>query len=400
MNPFCKRPFDHFFSDAFQMMQPCCIAHCKHPYKNNDDAQFNAVHLSEGVYEFYTSEQMKQLRSDMLKDDPLTPLVKDVCRNCIEMEEKGLPSLRKPLGEVDLLGRVLEIKMKIFGNKCNLRCYMCNLKNSSTRQQQAEKLIEYNPKVSEFLEYDQVQKFNDEIGGFDLSINNPDLFNRIIEDFKKLSKRIRTFTIYGGEPFIIESHYRLLDAMIEVGEAENISLNYDSNLTVLQWSKYKIIDYINKFSNVVLSWSVEGYGKYNDYIRYPSNWDTIASNLQEIRPHVNKLKASITLSSLSVLHLDKLIDYLQDNSIDYTFNYVLTPVVCSLKSLHPNIRKRLSKKYKDTNLDFLCEDLMEEVSDWEQRWSDMLEYLDAIDHVNKTNWKETFPELCDLSEDW
>lgn len=396
MSVFCKYPFAHLFSDSYHMMMPCCYAVCDHPYKNEKDANFKAQHLSEGAYEFYNSDQMKQLRLDMLKTDPYTPLVKDVCRNCIATEAKGVPSPRQPL-EKPVFGRVIDVKLRIFGNACNLHCFMCNIKNSSGRINQAKKMIEFNPKVSDFLGYEHIEKFEGDGVGYDLAVDNPELFDIQIENLKKLAPKIKSFTIIGGEPFIMPSHYKLLDAMIEIGEAKNIKIIYISNMTKLQWQGCKVIDYVKQFKAVEVSWSVEGYGKWNDYMRHPSDWNEIVANIAELKPYLGHFQAGITLSSLSLIHLDKIIDWCNENDILYKFNHVINPQVCRIDALHPNIRKRLAEKYEGTNLEFLCESLLKEIPDWEQRWSDFLEYTEAIDHVNETDFREVFPELLDLS---
>lgn len=378
------------------MMMPCCYAVCDHPYRTEENANFKAKHIKDGAYEFYNSEQMKQLRLDMLKSDPMTPLVKDVCRNCIANEESGLPSPRHPLDK-PVFGRIIDVKMRIFGNSCNLHCFMCNIKNSTGRIKQTKKMIEFNPKVSEYLGYEHIEKFAEDGIGYDLAADNPDLFEIQLNNLKKLAPKIRSFTIIGGEPFIMPSHYKLLDAMIEIGEAKNIGITYISNMTKLQWEGCKVIDYVKEFKHVEVSWSVEGYGKWNDYMRHPSDWNEIIANIDELRPHIAKFLSGITLSSLSVIHLDKIVEFCQQNNIDYKFNNVIKPEVCRVDALHPNIRKRLAKKYEGTDLDFLCESLLEEVPDWEQRWSDFLEYTEAIDYVNKTDFREVYPELLDLS---
>ena len=91
------------------------------------------------------------------------------------------------------------------------------------------------------------------------------------------------------------SHYKLLDAMIEIGEAKNIKIIYISNMTKLQWQGCKVIDYVKQFKAVEVSWSVEGYGKWNDYMRHPSDWNEIVANIAELKPYLGHFQAGITL---------------------------------------------------------------------------------------------------------
>ena len=400
MSIFCKLPFTHIYSDSYGMMLPCCSAFTDHPYKKHYKSNFPCRPLEDGVFSYQNIPEMQQLKKDMTLPDPYTDLVKDVCRACIHSEEIGLESNRQPIEDIPLFGRTYDLKLRIFGNTCNLSCFMCNIKNSSTRIRQTEKMIQYDEKVSEYLNYHNVPDHLKVQGGYDLATKDPDFFNQFLEDLKKFAPKIKQVTIIGGEPFIMPSHYKFLDALIECGESKNIILEYDSNLTALQLEKCHVEDYFDKFRLVSLSWSVEGYGKYDEYIRCPTNWDETVNNYKRLREHPNTdIGATITLSALAVLNLDVLCDWLKSEELKYGFNYLHSPNVCRIDHLHPTIRKRLSKKYANTDLDFLCKTLDEDVEDWETKWNDFLRYLKAIDFVNGTDYTKTFPDLCDLSED-
>ena len=174
--------------------------------------------------EFFYSDYMKQLRSDM-RGGETTPLIEKVCVNCIYEEKEGRKGMRDPQWK-EPLGRVIEVKLRLFGNACNLSCYMCRIKDSSSRIKQTEKLIEIDPEFGEMLEYD---KLTDEMkhGGFNYNVT---------EDIKKLAPRIQKIYIIGGEPFIMPKHYEILNALIEIDQAKNIILKYHTNLTKLELS--------------------------------------------------------------------------------------------------------------------------------------------------------------------
>ena len=397
MKVFCGLPFKHIYNDSYGVMMPCCYATVDHPYyKPYEDATFPAPLIKDGFYEFVKSGAMRQLRLDMMQDQP-TDLVKDVCRKCISLEEKGLPSPRNSCN-VKLSDRNLSLKLRLFGNTCNLQCYMCNIKNSSSRIRQTEKMIEFNPEVEQMLHYSNLTEELKVKGGFDLSVSDPDTFNKCIEDVKKIAKKIGSITIIGGEPFILPSHYKLLDALIDCGEAENITLRYDSNLTKLHWSGCHIKNYVTKFKKIRISLSLDGYGKYNEYIRFPSKWDEIINNYQEVKEYAD-VNISTTLSALAVLHVDEIYQWITSQNLPVQWNNILTPEITMIENLHPAVRKRLSSKYRHTELSFLCQELDKDVPDWEDKWEKFINYLEAIDHVNRTDYKSVFPELCDLSED-
>ena len=393
MKAFCSMPFVHIYNDAYGVLMPCCYAAVDHPYhKPYQDATFPAPMIKDGFYEFIKSGAMRQLRLDMMQDKP-TDLVKDVCRKCIALEETGIPSPRQPFNG-NLFGRNITLKLRLFGNTCNLKCFMCNIKNSSNRIRQTEEMMKFNPEVGQMLYYDDLSEELKANDGFDLSVADPETFNKCIQDIKKIASKIDSVTIIGGEPFILVSHYKLLDALIECGEAKNIVLRYDSNLTKLHWSGCHIKDYIKHFKKCDISFSLDGYGKYNDYIRFPSKWEEVTANYQEVREYTN-VNISVTLTALSVLHLDELYQWIGDLPVQW--NNIHTPEIAMIENLHPSIRKRLVYKYQDTELSFLCDELSKDVLDWEHKWKKFTSYLEAIDHVNGTDYKSVFPELCNLS---
>lgn len=393
MSIFCRYPFEHIYSDIFGMMMPCCDATTKdHIIKpdTGSDSNFPSRSIEDGIFSYMNIPEMKQLREDMKKENPYTDLVKDVCRRCIHAEQHGLPSMRSPAQDVPENGRIYELKVRLFGNACNLQCYMCHIRNSSSRIAQTEKMMQYDEKVSDFLKYDLVPDYLKKGGG----VKHPESFDKHIEDIKKHADKIKTIDVIGGEPFVMSTHYKLLDALIECGESKNIELKYDSNLTKLRWNGCKVEDYFKKFKNVLISWSIEGCGKYDEYIRYPTNWEDTVKNYNFLSIYSNvKVSASATLSALSVLHLDELVEWLELRGMKCNYNTLKAPEVCKIDNLHPTVRKKLSRRYAGTKLEFLCRELDKEVVDWETKWDNFIKYLRALDYVNGTSYEETFPEL-------
>lgn len=386
MKVFCRYPFTRLFSDSYGMMTPCCKATVNHPVPDaiGSGGTFPVAPVSSGILNYRNSPEMNQLRNDMLKQNPYTDLVKDVCRKCIYAEDHGLPSNRQPSDQI-IRGRVMDIKLRVFGNSCNLQCYMCRPQDSTMRTKQVKKMMEFDPNISKYVPLG-------EDGVADFAIDRPEVFQQVIEDLVALAPKIHYLTIIGGEPFILQSHYELLDRLIECGEAKNITLCYHSNLTK---NIDKAVDYMKKFKQTDVYWSVDGFGERDDYIRYPSRWSDVEENLNKILEYA-EVQASVTLSALSILDLFPLADYCVGRGIKLHYNFVTEPEVCRPDSLHPIIRKRLIEKYRSTIFDFLIPSLEEEVENWEERWYDMVRYLEAKDYVDGTNYKDVFPELCDL----
>ena len=248
MSVYCTYPWKQLFSDSYGVYMPCCMATVDHPHNgcwNSGKSDFPAPKVDDiSPSEYYYSDYMKQLRSDM-RGGKTTPLIEKVCANCIKEEKEGregsrIPQLNEPLG------RIIEVKLRLYGNVCNLSCYMCRIKDSSSRIKQTEKLMQIDPKFGEMLEYD---KLTDEMKHGGVNYN-------VIEDIKKLAPKIKKIYIIGGEPFIMPRHYEVLNALIEIGQAKNIILKYHTNLTKLEWEGNHIFDYIKKFKGCEINWSL------------------------------------------------------------------------------------------------------------------------------------------------
>ena len=184
-------------------------------------------------------------------------------------------------------------------------------------------------------------------------------------------------------------HYEVLNALIEIGQAKNIILKYHTNLTKLEWEGNHIFDYIKEFYECEINWSLEGLGEQNDYIRFGSNWESNLENYHKIKKHA-RVWANVCASSLSILSLDKTIEWMKSEGLDYSINNIQEPRPCRIDSLHPKIREQLLPIYKGTKLE---SELSAEVEDWEERWEELLRYLKALDKVNKTDYTKVFPLL-------
>ena len=150
MSVFCSYPWKQLFSDSYGVYMPCCMATVDHPHNgcwHGAKSDFPAPKVSEvSPSDYFYSDYMKQLRSDM-RGGKTTPLIEKVCANCINEEKEGRKGQRVPEYK-EPLGRVIEVKLRLYGNVCNLSCYMCRIKDSSSRIKQTEKLMQIDPHLN------------------------------------------------------------------------------------------------------------------------------------------------------------------------------------------------------------------------------------------------------------
>ena len=116
---YCPLPFSHFSSSPDGRYKPCCVAKAA-PYTTKDMSPL----------EFFRCDVMETLRDDMTRGE-LTDHVMEYCKRCLITEaqsghSKRLAELRKH-GRTTSTDRFNSVKLKLFGNLCNLKCVMLSL---------------------------------------------------------------------------------------------------------------------------------------------------------------------------------------------------------------------------------------------------------------------------------
>jgi MoaA/NifB/PqqE/SkfB family radical SAM enzyme len=109
------------------------------------------------------------------------------------------------------------------GNVCNLKCRICGSWSSS---KWAQEELDYgeNPVALKNLRE----------GGWPK--RNPQFFEELKEDLK----HVEYFEFTGGEPFMIQDHFKILMHCVEKGYARNIDIHYNTNGTQLPPRRYSI----------------------------------------------------------------------------------------------------------------------------------------------------------------
>ena len=100
--------------------------------------------------------------------------------------------------------------------------------------------------------------------------------------WKKFDEVIPTLSsmyFTGGEPFLIPAMGKCLDRLIDAGVSKNITLQYDSNMSVINDN---IIEKFEKFKGVSIAASVDDTDDRFELIRDPGKYDVVLDNLKNI----------------------------------------------------------------------------------------------------------------------
>jgi len=401
---FCPLPFSHVFSSLSGRYAPCYDSHQLYFDKNGERIRGIGHHVNNtSPREWYESEFMNRLRGEMLREDFNKEYLSRVCEGCWKQEEKygksdrmkyvdqilsdkfdnKVPELLRTVQEfidyekIDLKERILDIKLKIFGNACNLDCYMCTPRSASTRTASLKKLDKiYDPD----LDPSDGEKMNT------LKYDDDAYLDQIAE----IAPYIRSIKIIGGEPLVMKNHYKLLEKLSITGYSEGINLIYKTNLSVFDMEGYNFKNYFDSFREFVMKVSIDTYGKYNDYIRKKSDWDDLIHNLQIMRNRKNaRVNVHSVISMLTVLTYDKLKKYLTENNIDHTYYILEHPKILHVKHLPYSIKQKLIVKYEGYQN---IQNALKQEGD-QKTFVTAIEYCLALDKNHGHNLFELHPEL-------
>lgn len=221
--------------------------------------------------------------------------------------EEDARRLTKSDGSIDTSKISLRYFDLRFGNTCNLRCRMCGPTDSSGWFREYEAIYGTNT-YDDYSETAEKIKIVKEGNKYIAEGKPYDWYKENIfwEEISKYKDSMKLVYIVGGEPLIIHEHYDFLDECVESGYSKGMVIEYNTNLTVIPERAIKIW---KNFKYVKFGVSIDGVGKVNDYIRWPSKFSTIEKNLKLLdEAEANyMLWTSCTMSVYNLLNLPELV---------------------------------------------------------------------------------------------
>lgn len=282
----------------------------------------------------------------------------------------------------------MQLAIKI-SNVCNLRCRSCNSRDSVTLAVEGEYYAnEYNliGKENMYILENESKTFSDEQ----------------IDDIVNICSNVRRIEFYGGEPLLDKQLPRLLQKLIDVGYAPNITINISTNIT--QELTPKLIDILTSFNSVNFNLSIDGWGEKFSYLRHPGDWDFVYKNIYKfIKIAISskiqiKLLPVITVTSMNVYYLPELVDNLKKK-----FRLVPFMIIARLPN-HFNIRHipaPIAKEVIDslqayTDYDFSSIIKLLNADADPKFWASFEKWIRIMDSYRKEDFAKTFPEYTEL----
>ena len=331
---FCIYPWIHLHAYPTGEAYPCCHAEMQYPVGNC---------RSNTLKEIWQDQPMQKLRADMLSETPNA-----ACGRCYEQEQSGFFSGRKSANKhhghhIKKLERnpfemtYWDIR---FSNLCNLKCRSCGHIFSSQWYQDQAKLA-----GGDWKDRNQVLNY--------AGRTETDMWEQLLPHID----HVEQIYFAGGEPLLMEEHYRILDELVRRRRFD-VRLIYNTNFTHTDLKGNSVFEYWSMFDSVAVGASLDGMGRYGEYIRKGTDWDVVEQNRRDmlrVCPEVD-FYISPTLSIMNAWHLpDFHRDWVAKGFIkpqDLNVNILQDPAHLRIDIATMKYKQRLRIKYEE-HLDWL-----------------------------------------------
>lgn len=351
----CAFPFVQFSTTSYGLYQACCIA--------TPEGEMNFDNTS--PMEFFNSDHMKQIRHDMangVKSD----VVQRTCFKCFESEEKFGASKRldslvhrhhggkvseETIAEIaknpniDLTPTDIDhLKMKVFGNLCNLSCATCAASASSKYASEMKKYGLYDGPILQ-NPYSKVDK------------------EKLYEDLDIICPAIREFEIVGGEPLLMDESLEMIEWMVSKGYSKHIEFRIITNATVYNMEFFNLMKHFDKATFLV---SVDGIGKKDEYIRHGTNWEEKVENIKYMTYAGIEIAWSNTIQVLNIGYLHEIYNFVKDLQKElpkakindcHLNNILMYPEKFRSTNIPADIAELYIQKYEYLDVDFFNYDV-------------------------------------------
>lgn len=396
---FCMAPWIQLHATPEGEVTPCCMS----AYKGDN---VGSLRQNSNLLAAWNSEKMKRFRLNMLEGKK-----NSICSNCYSHEDLGKFSDRMqynrdyanyynritttlPDGTVqDSSIPVLDIR---FSNKCNYKCRICNINNSSLLYEEALKLGQVKPGTPK-----EIKAASDETVFW--------------ESYKDLLPGVKRLHFAGGEPLMMDEHYQALEHLIAIGNTD-LTLSYNTNFSTLRYKRHDIINLWNQFRQVDVWASLDAMGEQGDYQRKGQRWKEIEENIHILQKKATTVLFGIdaTVSVFNIFHIPAYYKYLVENklvAIDrLNLYYLHDPDYFSVTNLTPHLKQNAIELYQNFSAGFLqqlsgterikehCAALIKYMlSENLNKRIEFKNRISEIDELRNEKFTSVFPELIGMT---
>jgi MoaA/NifB/PqqE/SkfB family radical SAM enzyme len=391
----CMLPWVSIEASPMGTTRPCCMAHDEITDENGEKYDLNKTDLETAYHSQYMQQLRRQFRAG---EKPAT------CNRCWEEEAAGRDSkrihsqvrLKELYKQVDWGNddpdQLWFVDLKL-GNICNLKCRICGSWSSS---KWAEEELAYMPDLKDKKQHIAYQWLHQ--GAW------PRKTETFWDNMKSLLPNIKYFEFTGGEPWMIEEHWDLLQYAVDQGYSKNIDIHYNTNATQ---DPLPHAELWHQFGRVDIAFSIDNVGDRFEYERYGANWQRANEIVDEVHTLRDGYGSNITtqlcftINIQNVYYLDELLAWADTKGFgSIYFNMMHSPDHMSIQQMTPAAQELVLNKLKTT---FWRQDHYQQEIDNVIKFielgtgsdgSEFIFKMQRTDAHRKQNFMDTHPEIA------
>ena len=391
---FCVLPWISIEASPIGTVRPCCLA--EEEIVDNNNVKFNLARAD--FKEIQDSKYMHQLRQSFLAGQrPAT------CRKCWNEEDAGRTSKR--MHTLDRLKHVIDeddwtrdakplmfLDLKL-GNICNLKCRICGSWSSS---QFATEEINDTPREKRKSSY-AYQMLR--AGAWPRE--NQQFWQQIDESLSD----IRYIEFTGGEPFMIQEHFDMLQGIVDRGIAGDVEIHYNTNGTIFPLDAWEIWQH---FKTVEIAFSIDDLGERFEYQRTNARWTEVQENIEKFfelkryLPAIIQLQVCTTVNVFNVLYIDQVARWLEHRPFNFVYwNMLHDAWYFSIANLPAKAKQAIADHLRTAHVPDKFREEFNRIIDFMNNGPDsdgtqMRREMHNLDRRRNQDLRKVAPELADL----
>jgi MoaA/NifB/PqqE/SkfB family radical SAM enzyme len=390
---FCVLPWISLEASPIGTVRPCCLA--DNELVDNNNQKFDLARAN--FDEIQNSNSMKQLRQQFLAGQ--TP---KTCRKCWDEERADRTSKR--MHTLDRLKHLLDdqdwtedskplmfLDLKL-GNICNLKCRICGSWSSSQYAAEEIKWTDRSQQKHTFA-YQMLRA-----GAWPKE--NTNFWNQIDQHLTN----IRYIEFTGGEPFLIQEHFDMLQGIVDRGIAGNIEIHYNTNGTQYPEHAPAIWQY---FKTVEIAISIDDVAERFEYQRSNAVWLDVLQNInrfKKLRSEMSniQLQCCITVNVFNIRYLRHVADWVDHQGFDFVhWNMLHDAPQWSISTLPDSAKLEISAYLNNCRPPEKFRNEFERIREFMNRGNstdgELLRHSIAdLDRKRNQNFADTCPEMAKL----
>lgn len=399
----CIHLYKGLRTDNGGKMTMCCKSNENLTDINGEEKLFHETNMTNFIH----GEKAKEIRT-ALENGIKHPN----CSKCWSEEDSGIKSKRqhdidnaikfwgeKYTYDTEISPDIVEFNL---GTVCNLKCRICGPWSSSFWNKEYKDLVR-SPEYEEegLTSEEQTKKYKKELAKYAGDWTEESLAWANIDEHLSHLKKI---DIFGGEPFLVEKQWKMLQKSVDNGWAHRQRINFNTNGTQY---KDEYIEILSHFEGVFLSLSIDGIKEQFEYMRHPAKWDLLLYNIDKFKEASKKypnidVNICLTVNIQNVYDLPETILFFKERGMHVYLNYCHWPLHYNVKHIPEHLKEKIYEKYSKVEDEWVkkcCNDvegLMRSQFSNKEHWDNFIKKIKDADEYRNESFSKTFPAWSSL----